>query len=102
MLRIPITTSSHSYEALIEHGALSRAGFIVMERLGSVQPLFVVTVPPVRRRWGKTLLRSLDSAGFSSQIIEMRDGERFKRLATVEALAEALLRKGADRKAITI
>ena len=102
MVRIPIQTASASYEAVIEHGLLSRSGEILRELLGGSPPLFVVTVPPVRRRWGKPLLRSLKSAGFTPQFVEMRDGERFKRLATVETLSEKLLKLGADRKAVVL
>ena len=102
MVRIPIKTASASYEAVIEHGLLSRTGTILRELLGGTPPLFVVTVPPVRRGWGKPLLRSLKSAGFTAQAIEMRDGERFKRLSTVETLSEKLLKLGADRKAVVL
>jgi 3-dehydroquinate synthase len=102
MVRIPIQTASASYEAVIEHGLLARTGAILRELLGGAPPFFVVTVPPVRRRWGKPLLRSLKSAGFSAQVIEIRDGERFKRLATVETLSEKLLKLGADRKAVVL
>ncbi len=102
MVRIPIQTASASYEAVIEPGLLSRTGPILRELLGGTPPLFVVTVSPVHRRWGKPLLRSLKSAGFSAQVIEMRDGERFKRLATVETLSEKLLKLGADRKAVIV
>jgi 3-dehydroquinate synthase len=102
MVRIPVQTASASYEAVIEHGLLSRAGEILKQLLGGVPPLFIVTVTPVRRRWGKHLLRSLQSAGFAPQVIEMRDGERFKRLSTVEALSEKLLKLGADRKAVIL
>ncbi len=102
MVRIPIKTAFAGYEAVIEDGLISRAGEILNQLLGGVQPLFVVTVPPVRRRWGKPLLRSLLSSGFAPQVIEMRDGERFKRLSTVEALSEQLLKHGADRKAVVL
>lgn len=102
MIRIPVKTASASYEAVIEHGLLARAGEVLREVLGGVPPVFVVTVPPVRRRWGKPLLRSLKSAGFAPQVIEMRDGERFKRLSSVEALSEKLLKLGADRKAVVL
>src|SRR6266851_6782467 len=102
MVRIPVQTASANYEAVIEHGLLSRAGPVLRELLGGTPPIFVVTVPPVRRRWGNPLLRSLKSAGFSAQFIEMRDGERFKRLATVEALSEKLLKLGADRQAVVL
>ena len=102
VLRIPITTASRNYEAVIEHGLLARAGEILREVFSGTPPVFVITVPPVRRRWGKTLLRSLTGVGFTPKIIEMRDGERFKRLSSVENLAEDLLRLGADRKAIIV
>ncbi|HEY8670649.1 MAG TPA: 3-dehydroquinate synthase, partial [Terriglobales bacterium] len=101
MLRIPVKTASFSYEAVIETGVLARAGEIIRQLLAETQ-LFVITTPPVRRRWGKTLVKSLQAAGFSPIVIEMRDGERFKRLSTVEALAEELLKRGADRKAAVL
>lgn len=102
MIRIPIKTNSSSYEAVIEHGVLSRSGRILRELLGGVQPLFVVTVPPVRRRWGGKLQESLRAGGFAPRFLEMADGERHKRLATIEVLSEHLLRLGADRKAVVL
>ncbi|SRR6266566_4211840 len=102
MVRIPVKTAACSYEVVIEHGVLARAGGILKEVLGDARPLFIVTVAPVRRRWGKVFLRSLTSAGFSPKVLEMRDGERFKRLSSVETLAEDLLKLGADRKAVVL
>jgi 3-dehydroquinate synthase len=102
MVRIPVKTASRNYEAVIEHGLLSRAGEILRELLGGIQPVFVVTVPPVRRRWGRVLLQSLADAGFASKVVEMRDGERFKRLSSLESLADDLVKVGADRKAVVI
>ena len=102
MLRIPVTTASRNYEAVIEHGLLSRAGEILRETVGGNPTAFVITVPPVRRRWGKVLLKSLAGAGFAAKFIDMRDGERFKRLASVEKLADDLVKLGADRKALVI
>jgi 3-dehydroquinate synthase len=102
MIRIPVNTASSSYEAVIEYGVLARAGDILAKLIGQSCPLFIVTVPPVRRRWGKVLLRSLTAAGLSPKILEMRDGERFKRLSTLESLAEELVKLGADRKAVVL
>ena len=101
MIRIPVAAPSRSYEVLLEIGLLARAG----ECLGSFLPhrrVFVVTVPPVRRRWGKALLQSLAATGVKAEILEMPDGELFKRLATLEKLAEKLVKTGADRSAILI
>lgn len=102
MVRVPIKTENHVYEAVIEHTSLARAGTLLRELLGGVQPLFIVTAAPVRRRWGKTLLQSLAAAGFAPKLTEMADGERYKRLSTVELLAEKLIKLGADRKAVVI
>lgn len=102
MLRIPIQTQSQAYEAILQEGVLARSGNLIREALGGTAPAFVITVPPVRRRWSKVLVSSLENAGFKVRILEMRDGERYKRLSTIDALAEAMVRLGADRKALVI
>ncbi|PYV82096.1 MAG: 3-dehydroquinate synthase [Acidobacteria bacterium] len=102
MLRIPIKTESAEYEAMIGGGLLARSGEVLRESLGGVRPTFVVTVAPVRKRWGKALAKSLQISGFAPEFIEMRNGERFKRLSTLESLAEEMIRLGADRKAVVI
>lgn len=102
MIRIPVKAASRRYEAVIGHGLLARAGEMMLEVAEEGRPVFVVTVRPVRRRWGKTLHDSLAKAGFKPTFLEMQDGERFKRLSSIESLAEELLRLGADRKAVVI
>jgi len=100
MIRIPVRTPSRSYQALLGSGLLARAG----EHLGKLvgrRRVFVITVPPVRR-WGKVLLQSLVEAGVHADALEMADGERFKRVAALEKLAESLVKLGADRSAILI
>ena len=112
MIRVTIAVPPRPYDAIIENGLLERVG----ERLRGIlsaagaptsasrdcNPLFVVTVAPVRRRWGRKLMRSLSAAGFAATTIEMSNGERFKKLATVERLAEKLMRLGADRNAVIV
>src|SRR5258705_8258598 len=101
MLRIPVRTPSRSYDVLLGSGLLAHAGDHLSKLIGS-RSVFVVTVPPVRRRWGKVLLQSLEKAGVQAVALEMPDGERFKRLATLEKLAESLVKLGADREATLI
>ena len=96
MIQVPVTTPSRSYEVLIGSGLLARAGECLGNFLGS-RRAFVVTVPPVRRRWAKVLTQSLTAAGIEFTLIEMQDGERAKRLTTLEKLAEQLVKHGADR-----
>src|SRR5256885_6236361 len=90
------------YQASIENGLLDRGGSVLGELLPQASRIFVVTVPPVRKRWGSKLLNSLTSAGFEPQVIMMPDGEPSKRLATVESMAEKLAKLGADRKSVII
>jgi len=101
MIRIPVTTPSRSYEVLIGSGLLGRAGESLGNLIGG-RKAFVVTVPPVRRRWAKVLVQSLTAAEIGTTLLEMPDGECAKRLATLEKLAEQLVKKGADRGATLI
>src|ERR1043166_3639662 len=101
MLRIPVQTASRNYEVVIELGVLARTGEILRTVLRE-HDLFIVTVPAVRRRWGKVLLKSLKTAGFSTKLIEMPEGERFKRFSTLETLADKMLKLGADRRAVVL
>ena len=102
MAQATIHVLPRPYQAWIENGILNRAGSILAELLPQASRIFVVTVPPVRKRWASKFLASLKSAGFAPEVIAMPDGEASKRLANVEAMAEKLARLGADRKAVII
>jgi len=112
MIRVTIAVQPRPYDAVIEDGLLEQAGEQLRTILGVARapspasrdskPLFVITVPQVRSRWGKKLMTSLSAAGFKPQFIEMLDGERYKKLATVEMLAEKLTRLNADRNAVIV
>src|SRR6266481_5651364 len=96
MISVPVATPSRSYEVLIGSALLSRAGDYFGKILEN-RRAFVVTVPPVRRRWARVLMKSLSASGIETALLEMPDGERSKRLATLEKLAEKLIKQGADR-----
>jgi 3-dehydroquinate synthase len=102
MTRVNIHVPPRPYDAVIESGALMHAGAYLREVLPEHERLFVITVLPVRRKWGKKLLTSLAATGFKASLVEMPDGERHKKLATVEQLAEKLTRLGADRSAAVV
>ncbi len=101
MISVPVSTPSRSYEVLIGSGLLTRAGETLDKIIGN-RRVFVVTVSPVRRRWAKVLSKSLSASGIDSALLEMPDGERSKRLATLEKLADKLVKQGADRGVILI
>lgn len=102
MAQVTVHVLPRPYQARIENGLLTRAGALLGELLPQASRIFVITVAPVRKRWGAKFIRSLTSAGFKPQVILMPDGEPAKRLATLEALAEKLVRFGADRKTVII
>jgi 3-dehydroquinate synthase len=106
MPRLTVSVQPLPYEAIIESGILSKAGNLLRELLAdsspASRPIFVITIPHVRRRWGKALFKSLAAAGFKLRIVEMSDGERYKRLASIEKLAEKLAQSGADRNAVIL
>jgi 3-dehydroquinate synthase len=112
MTRVTIAVQPRPYDAVIEYGLLEQVGEQLREILCVARaptpasrdhrPLFVVTVPPVRSRWGKKLMTSFVAAGFTARVIEMPDGERNKKLATVEQLADKLTRFGAGRDAVIV
>ncbi len=102
MIRVNVDIPMCPYEAAIESGLLTQAGVRLRTLFGSPRQIFVVTVPPVRRRWSKKVMASLSAAGFAVKMVEMPDGERNKKLATIEALSEKLSRLGADRNAVIV
>jgi 3-dehydroquinate synthase len=102
MAQVTIHVPPRPYQARIENGLLARAGSLLAELLPQASKVFVVTVPPVRRRWGAKLLSSLTGAGFKPQVLQIPDGEGSKKLTTIETMAERLIRLGADRKAVLI
>ncbi|MGA9898591.1 MAG: 3-dehydroquinate synthase [Terriglobales bacterium] len=102
MSRVTISVAPRPYEAIIEARLMTRAGARVREVLGGREQLFVISVAPVRRKWGKKLMAALSGAGLKAQWVEMPDGERSKKLATVEQLAEKLVGLGADRDAVVV
>src|ERR1022692_3822191 len=102
MIRTKVTLPARSYDVIIENGLLAGAGKQLRELLGERRRVFVVTVAPVRRKWGRKLMASLSTSGFDAEFIEMPDGERYKRLSTVEKLSENMARLGADRRAVVL
>lgn len=99
---VDIKTSAGIYTAEIEQDFVKRVGARLRELFPERTRFFVITVPPVRKHWGSALAASLDEAKISHQTVEMSDGERYKTLATVEDLAEKLVRRGADRKSVFV
>ncbi len=105
--RVSVRVKPQAYEAVIGSGLLSSAADEITAALGRASSsgsgrAFVVTVPPVRKHWEKTLLGSLKKKGIQFHVLEMRNGERYKNISTVEQLAEKMVKLGADRGSFVI
>ncbi len=90
------------YTCLIECGALAHAGSLVRKYVPEDGMAVMVTTATVRRHWGNPVENSLRQAGVRHQVLEMRDGERYKTMATVEDLAERLVGLGSDRSTVMV
>jgi 3-dehydroquinate synthase len=96
-IRIDVHTPSRAYSVTIGHGVLDRAGR-TLDDLGAPQRRFIVSSPLVWRLHGPQLARALNAP----EPILVPDGERFKQLATVSRIYDALVRASADRAATVV
>jgi 3-dehydroquinate synthase len=93
---VKVELGERSYEILI--GArLEKLG----EEMGKLRigtKVAVVTNPTVNKLYGKTVLTSLNAAGFTSMPVEIPDGEQYKTLDWANAVFTALLINAFDRR----
>jgi 3-dehydroquinate synthase len=102
LTRIPVHTPSRSYEVQVERGLLRSAAFALRDFVPPDSLVFVITQPPIRKRWGKMLRKSFSKAGRNVEMIEMPDGERSKTLSQLEKLSRELMSRGADRRSVVL
>lgn len=102
LIRIPVRTSSRSYEVLVERGLLRSASAMLQETMPSPSKAFLVSSAPVLKLWGSPLRQSFADAGCQFAVLEMADGETSKRLSAVEKLAGKMVRLEADRRSVVI
>ncbi len=102
MRKITVHVAPQAYQVAIGAGVLNQCGDLLRAVFREQTRVFVVTVPQVRRLWGKKLQASLVAARFKVDFLEMPDGEAHKKLATVENLAVRMSRLGADRKSVVV
>jgi 3-dehydroquinate synthase len=92
-----------AYDARVEGGLVRKLGAELRQlRPDGSLSVFVITNPAVRKHWGNVLTDSLNQAKLSFQVLEMRDGERYKTLGTIEDLATRLVERGADRRSLVV
>jgi 3-dehydroquinate synthase len=92
-----VDTPQRRYPAVVERGVLERTGDYLPAGAGKI---FVLTSRDVWKHHCARLARGLASR--SHEIVFFPGGEEHKRLATVEALAEEMVRRGGDRSSLMI
>jgi 3-dehydroquinate synthase len=96
-LRIDVETPSRPYAIWVGAGVLRQLPAL-LAAAGIGPRRFVVSTPPVWKHWGGAVRDALPTA----EPIPVPDGERFKTLAQVAEIYDALFRAGADRQAAVI
>jgi 3-dehydroquinate synthase len=99
---VRVTTPQATYDVTIASGLL-RTLYPRLRKLNSGRPpkTFVVTSPGIWALWHKRFLASFPPDQQPAALF-LPPGERHKRLAQVEALAEQLVHAGADRDTILL
>jgi 3-dehydroquinate synthase len=103
---IPVTTPSAAYAVNIGAGLLGTLAPRLRKLLALKPPaplprLFLVTAPEIWGLWSKAVLASF-KATEAPTVLFLPPGERHKRLASVESLAQQLAQAGADRDSILL
>jgi len=102
LTRIPVQTSSRTYEVLVERSLLRSAPGVLQEIIPSHSKAFLLSSEPILKLWGDSLVDCLKIACRPFEVLEMPDGESAKKFATVERMAAQMLSLGADRRSIVV
>jgi 3-dehydroquinate synthase len=92
-----VDTPGHCYSVVVERGAAGRVSEVLPRNHSKV---FVVSTEDVWRHVGGTLAAGLKD--IPHELLHLPGGEDQKRLAPVEALAEQMVARGADRSSVVI
>ena len=100
--KISVSTSSGSYTVRVERGLLPTLSKQLRTLNASKnRKIFVVTTPEIWALWQKRFLASF-SKDEAPCILFLPSGEKYKRLASVEKLAEELVQANARRDSLLI
>jgi 3-dehydroquinate synthase len=100
MQTIQVKSSAGSYEVRCARGALAHAANLIAT-LGDSTGTYVLSSPRVWRYWGRAIAAKMPERVAGRPIL-FDDREAAKRMSTVEEIARALVRAGADRQATLV
>jgi 3-dehydroquinate synthase len=93
---VHVNLQQRGHQIIVGQGLLHEIGKRIA---GIVHPsrMIIVTAAPIRRRYGRTVLKSLADAGFESRVLMVADGERAKSLRWAAYLYDALIKARCER-----
>lgn len=92
-----VRTAQRTYPSVVQRGILRETANYLPSKAGK---LFVVTTADVWQHHGGSLARGLGARSF--ELLYLPPGEVHKRLAQVEALADQMIERGADRTSVVM
>jgi 3-dehydroquinate synthase len=92
-----VRTATTQYDAIVESNLLARVAEFLPARISQI---FVVTTQDVWQFHGAAMEQSL--AGRNYHVLFFPGGEERKRMSEIEALAEQMMARGADRASLVI
>lgn len=102
-IKITHRRPSTNYEITVASDLLSGIGAWAVDSLSTpAQKAAIVSNPTVFSLYGDAVKRSLERAGFSVSVFLMKDGERHKNLASLQALLQHLAAERLSRNDIVV
>ncbi len=102
MSTVHVDLAERSYDVIVEAGTLSKAGQLIAAT-GLVEcRTAVISDETVSALHAKTLLASLETAGFRPTLHTVPAGEASKSMTHAESLCREMIRAGHDRKSIVV
>ena len=98
---LSVNLAEHSYDIVIERGALASLGQRC-RAVGMNGVAAVISNPAVAALYGAAVQESLAAAGFSVALIEIPDGEEYKNSTTLNQLYDDILAAGVDRGSFVV
>ncbi|MGH7392711.1 MAG: 3-dehydroquinate synthase [Candidatus Rokuibacteriota bacterium] len=98
---IRVDLGPRAYDIVVERGALATLGRR-LRGLGVGARAALVTAPAIGEVYGKTVLGSLEDAGFAVTSIQVPDGETAKTLTVAGRCWDALIEAGLDRTSVVV
>ncbi|MDH7602023.1 MAG: 3-dehydroquinate synthase [Armatimonadota bacterium] len=101
MIDVPVNLGSRSYVVTIGADVLSKTGRLIAE-VGRPSGVMVVSDRKVARLYAQSVLSSLADEQMHAELFVVPCGERYKTLATVRRIYEALVKAKMDRTSAVV